>query len=206
MNENSVERLSKYKSSLQKLKSLGFIKVFSDNLADALGIQSSQVRKDFSIFGIAGKKRGGYDIEELLSCINRILGKDRVENVILVGCGNIGVALLNYKGFEKENIQIVAAFDIDPSKAGKSGKVPVLPMEEMKDLIEKNGISIAIIAVPDIAAQRVADLVISYGIRGILNFAPIRLKNQDKIEINNVDLVQEIEKVVYYVNAQKQAV
>ncbi|MBN1411271.1 MAG: redox-sensing transcriptional repressor Rex [Spirochaetales bacterium] len=201
MNENSIERLSKYKSSLQKLKTLGFLKVFSDNLADALGIQSAQVRKDFSLFGISGKKRGGYNVEDLLTSINTILGKDRIENVIIVGCGNIGIALMNYRGFVREKIKIIAGFDIDPSRMAKVEKIPIYTMEKLKDFIHAESVKIAIIAVPDIAAQRVADLLISYGIKGILNFAPIKLKSQGEVVINNVDLIQEIEKVIYYANA-----
>jgi redox-sensing transcriptional repressor len=196
-------RLSKYKNTLQRLKSLGFVKVFSDNLADALGIKATQVRKDFSIFKISGNKRGGYNIDELLAHILKILGKTSVQRVILVGLGNIGTALLNYKGFEREGIQIVAGFDIDPVKNDSAPQIPLFPMEQLTDFIRENKIEVGIIAVPDIAAQRVLDLMAQAGLRGVLNFAPIRLRGPDHLSITNVNLVQEIENLFCLVNALK---
>lgn len=203
MNRQSMIRLSKYKNTLQRLKSLGFVKVFSDNLADALGIKATQVRKDFSIFHILGNKRGGYNIDELLAHILKILGKTSIQRVVLVGLGNIGTALMNYKGFEREGIQIVACFEIDPAKLDQSLSIPVLPMEQLSDYIQNHGIEVGIISVPDIAAQRVLDLMIQTGIKGVLNFAPIRLRGPDEVVISNVNLVQEIENIFCLVNAAK---
>ena len=106
-NRKCIMRLSRYKNGLKRLKALGFIKVFSDNLADAAGVTPSQVRKDFSIFGISGNKRGGYKVDELIEKLNDILGKNEIQDVILVGAGHIGTALLKYKGFDAalENLQ-----------------------------------------------------------------------------------------------------
>ena len=106
MAKKTLTRLIRHKNALQRFKKLGFIKVFSDNLADATGSTPSQVRKDFSLFGISGNKRGGYQINELLEQLNSILGKDKIHNVIVAGAGNIGSALLKYEGFEKEGIKI----------------------------------------------------------------------------------------------------
>ncbi|RJP28026.1 MAG: redox-sensing transcriptional repressor Rex [Candidatus Omnitrophota bacterium] len=202
MSKSTINRLSRYKSALFRLKSLGFVKVFSDNLADAVGVTPAQVRKDFSLFAIStGNKRGGYQIDALLESLNSILGTNKIQKVIIVGAGNIGTALMNYKGFEKESIEIVAAFDIDPSKYHKETKIPVLPLEELKDFIKNNNINIGIIAVPEIAAQQVLDILASAGIKGVLNFAPIRLRASDDIVINNINLASELENVVYYVHA-----
>lgn len=199
-NRNCIIRLSRYKNSLYRLKTLGFVKVFSDNLADAIGVTSEQVRKDFSLFGISGNKRGGYQVDALIEKLNSILGKDRVQKVIVVGSGHIGTALVKYRGFEKEGIKIMAAFDIDPVKHIREGELPVLPLEEMKDFVKANEIKIGIIAVPDIAAQQVADLLLQAGIRGILNFAPIRLRIPEDVVVNNVNLELELENVIYFVN------
>ena len=141
-NKNSIIRLSRYKNSLYRLKSFGFIKVFSENLADATGVTSSQVRKDFSLFGITGNKKGGYIIDELIKSLNEILGKNVTTNVIVAGAGNIGSALIKYKGFEKENIKILAAFDTDSTKVskGRDIDVPVLPLEQMSKFIKDNDI------------------------------------------------------------------
>ncbi|MDD5595064.1 MAG: redox-sensing transcriptional repressor Rex [Candidatus Omnitrophica bacterium] len=199
-NRNSIIRLSKYKNALYRLQSLGFVKVFSDNLADAIGATASQVRKDFSLFGISGNKKGGYQIDNLLEKLNNILGKDTIQRVIIVGAGNIASALMKYKGFEKEGIKIVAAFDIDPTKLKKNNEIPVLPLEELKAFVKDNQIRIGILAVPDIAAQQVAQMLFSAGIKGILNFAPIRLESPDDRVVNNVNLEHELENLIYFVN------
>lgn len=199
-NKNCIIRLSKYKNALNRLQALGFVKIFSDNLADAIGVTASQVRKDFSIFGISGNKRGGYKIEELIEKINNILGKNELNKVIIVGAGKLGMALLKYKGFEKEGIKIVASFDIDHSKYVGDVDVPVLPLEELNNFVRKNNIRIGIIAVPDIAAQSVADSMFSAGIKGVLNFAPIRLKSPEDRVLNNVNLEVELENLIYFVN------
>jgi redox-sensing transcriptional repressor len=203
VNKNCILRLSRYKSSLYRLKSLGFVKVFSDNLADAVGVSSVQVRKDFSIFGISGNKRGGYQIDSLIERLNAILGKDKVHRAIVVGTGHIGMALMKYKGFEKEGIQIVCGFDIDPAKYVRDGAVPVLPLDEMKEFVRTNEIRIGIIAVPDLAAQQAADSMVSAGVKGILNFAPLRLRVPTHIVINNVNLATELENVIYFVNVME---
>lgn len=199
-NKNCVIRLSRYKNSLYRLKALGFVKVFSDNLADAVGVTAEQVRKDFSLFGITGNKRGGYQIDTLIDKLNNLLGKDQIQNVVVAGLGNIGTALSKYRGFEKEGIKIVAAFDIDPAKFNRTADIPVMPLEELEAYIHEHHIKIGIIAVPDIAAQNVADTMIGAGISGILNFAPIRLRSPEEIVINNVNLELELENVIYYVN------
>ena len=199
-NKNCIIRLSRYKNALYRLQALGFVKVFSDNLADAVGGTASQVRKDFSIFGISGNKKGGYQIDSLLKKLNSILGKDQLQKVIVVGAGHIGSALMRYRGFEKEGIKIVAGFDIDPAKINRSNSVPVLPLDEVKSFIKSNGIRIAILAVPDIAAQTAADLICTSGIKGILNFAPLRLKSAEGCIINNVNLEIELENLIYFVN------
>ena len=199
-NRNSIIRLSKYKNALYRLQSLGFVKVFSDNLADAIGATASQVRKDFSLFGISGNKKGGYQIDNLLEKLNNILGKDTIQKVIIVGAGNIASALMKYKGFEKEGIKIVAAFDIDPTKLKKNNEIPVLPLEELKAFVKENQIRIGILTVPDIAAQQAAQILFSAGIKGILNFAPIRLESPDDCVVNNVNLEHELENLIYFVN------
>ncbi len=201
VNKNYIIRLSNYRHALKRFKTLGFIKVFSDNLADATGVSSAQVRKDFSIFGISGNKKGGYQIESLLERLNDILGKDRIQRVIIVGAGKIGKALINYKGFEQDGIKVVAAFDVNSSRRPDEVDVPIYGLEKLKPYVKKNGVEIGIIAVPDNAAQRVMDLLVEAGIKGVLNFAPIRLRSDADTIINNVDLRSELENLIYFVNA-----
>lgn len=203
VNKNCIIRLSKYKNALAKLKALGFVKVFSDNLADAAGVASSLVRKDFSIFGITGNKKGGYLVDELIEKINDILGKSDIQKVVIAGAGNIGSALMKYSGFEKEGLKVSAVFDSDPSKTDGKGPVPVLPIDSMKDYIKQNKIKIGIICVPDVAAPGVFDAMVASGIKGVLNFAPVSLKSQEDIVVENVNLVGELESLIYFVNASK---
>jgi len=204
INKQCITRLARYRNALYRLKSLDFVRVFSDNIADAIGVTSSQVRKDFSIFGITGKKRGGYKIADLIQQIGSVLGRDEMHNAIVIGVGNIGNALISYPGFLKENIKIVAAFDIDPSKHDKDGDLPILPLDEISDYIKEERIKIAVIATPDIAAQQVVDIIVSAGVRGILNFAPIRLKSGSNVVISNVNLGLELETLIYFVKVFKE--
>jgi redox-sensing transcriptional repressor len=202
-NKTCIIRLSRYKNALYRLRSLGFIKVFSDNLADAVNVTASQVRKDFSIFGISGNKKGGYQVDALIEKMNSILGKDTVQKVIVAGSGNIGTALTKYQGFHKEGIEIKACFDIDPAKYSRNAAIPILPLDEMKDFIAKNNILLGIISVTDIAAQRVLDMMAQAGIRGILNFAPIQLKAPADCIVTNVNVAVELENLIYFVNMTK---
>ena len=201
--KNCILRLSKYKNSLKKLKALGFKKVFSDNLADAIEVTSSQVRKDFSEFNITGSKRGGYLVDDLLEKIEKILGKDVTQSVIIVGAGNLGQALMNYDGFAKEQIKIEAAFDINPNKINTSAEIPIYPLDNLCDFVIANKISTGIITVPSAAVQQVADLLISSGIKGILNFAPVNIKGTESCIINNVNFIIELENLFYRINQLK---
>ncbi|MCJ7812302.1 redox-sensing transcriptional repressor Rex [bacterium] len=203
VNKKSISRLSRYRKALFRFKELGFVKVFSDTLGEAVGVTASQVRKDFSLFGIPGNKRGGYQIDTLIDKLQNILGKDYDQKVIIVGIGNIGNALIKYKGFEREGIKIVAGFDIDPAKVNKKSTVPIYPLDEIHSYVKRHGITIGIIAVPEIVAQEVCDKMISAGIKGILNFAPLRYKGAENAMINNVNLQAELENVIYFVNVLK---
>lgn len=205
MNRKCILRLSRYKNALKRLKALGFVKVFSGNLADAAGVTSSQVRKDFSLFGISGNRRGGYKVDELIDKIRDILGKNEIQKVVIVGVGNIGNALLRYKGFEAGGIKIVAGFDIDPTKIQTRSDVPILPMEDFATFVKQNDIKIGILAVPDVAAHHVSEIMIAAGIKGILNFAPIQLRGAADVIISNINLEVELENLIYFVNAADKA-
>jgi len=201
--KNCILRLCRYRRCLKDLKELGYVKVFSDNLGEATGVTAAQVRKDFSLFGISGNKKGGYVIDNLIEKINNILGKDEVQKVILVGTGNLGSALLKYKGFEKEDIHITAAFDADPAKQVKVGNIQVFPIRDILDYVKQNRIKIAILAVPSSVAQEVTEQLVAAGIRGILNFAPINLRVPESIMVSNSNLAIELENVIYHVSIRE---
>jgi len=204
VNKNSVMRLYQYRKSLYRLKQMGFVKVFSENLADAVNVTAAQVRHDFSVFGLVGNKRGGYTVTELIASLDKKLGKDKVQNVIVVGAGNIGKALLNYKGFETEKIKIAAIFDSEPSKIDHKLPAPILPMSDLKDFVSKHKVEVGVIAVPDVHAQQVLDEMVKAGIQGVLNFAPIRLNPpSEDFVINHVNVGLELETVIYLVHSLK---
>jgi len=200
-NRSCIIRLSRYKNALNRLKALNFVRVFSDNLADAAGVTAAQVRKDFSLFGITGNRRGGYKVDELSDQLHRILGKDQLQEFVVVGVGNIGRALLHYRGLEKSGIRIAAGFDIDPVKYDAESSSPVMPLENLVDFVRTRGIKLGIIAVPDYAAQQVLELMLSGGVKGVLNFAPICLKAPSGCIINNINLETELENLIYFINA-----
>lgn len=206
-NKNCITRLSRYKAALSHFKELGFSKIFSTYLAQAVGVTSTVIRKDFSLFKIHGKKRGGYSIDLLIACLNSILNKNETQKVILVGVGNLGSALLNYRGFEHEGFRLLAAFDIDPSKINSSSDVPIYSLTELASFILENQIEFGIITVPAMVAQQVFDIMVNAGIKGVLNFAPCSLTCDDKtVFVNYVNLELELEQLVYFTKLKNKIV
>ncbi len=196
----SLRRILLYRGSLLHLQALGVQKVYSYTLGKETGITAEQVRKDFSEYQIKGKQRGGYQVNELIAEMEKIFHKNGSQNIIVVGRGNIGSSLANYEHFIKRQINIVATFDMDPSKQRIRSEIPVYTMDRMKEIIDRFCVRTAIIAVPDIAAQGVCDLLVNYRVEGIINFAPVILKVPDHIIVNNVNLSDEIESVIYCVS------
>ncbi|MBA7523683.1 Redox-sensing transcriptional repressor Rex [subsurface metagenome] len=192
-----IKRLLEYRQCLMQLQLLGFKKVFSYTLGDKAGVTAEQVRKDFSLYGMRGNKKGGYVINELLVTINEIFQKSEVQNVIIAGMGNIGKALSQYKNFKKNNINIVAAFDIDPAKHTKKFGISVYPLNKLTSLIKEYNVNIAIIAVPDIAAQEICNILVINGIKGIMNFSPVVLQVPEDVIVNNINLGNELEGLIY---------
>ena len=176
INENMALRMVRYRKVLQKLKSLGMVSVFSNNLADALGVTPAAVRKDFSHMNMRGNKRGGYGIDTLLEHLDEYLGKTENRKVVIVGCGRIGQALIAYREFPREGITIAAGFDNNSDKLDRDADTPILSIEELGDFVKENEIDVGIIAVPESAAHDVFERMLQAGIRGILNITPVELK------------------------------
>jgi redox-sensing transcriptional repressor len=184
---------------------MGVEKVFSYTLANETGVTSDQVRKDFSEFNIKGNKRGGYNIKDLLEKMENIFHRNKDHNIVLIGMGNLGLALSKYNKFVQRNMNIVATFDIDPFKQKMRSDIPVYSMSRLKEIIDRFRVKVAILAVPEISAQEVSDELIRLGIKGLVNFAPVLLKVPPDVVINNVNLCDELESVIYYVHRQMQA-
>jgi redox-sensing transcriptional repressor len=203
--KNSLKRIFLYRACLVRLKMMGVEKVFSYTLANETGVSPDQVRKDFSEFGIKGNKRGGYKINELLDIMENLFHRNKDHNIVLIGMGNLGLALSKYSKFVQRNMNVVATFDIDPFKQKIRSDITVYSMSRLKEIIDRFRVKVAILAVPEISAQEVADDLIRHGIKGIVNFAPVLLKVPPDVIINNVNLCDELESVIYYVHKQLKA-
>jgi redox-sensing transcriptional repressor len=203
--KNSLKRIFLYRACLVRLKMMGVEKVFSYTLANETGVTADQVRKDFSEFGIKGNKRGGYQINELLDIMENLFHRNKDHNIVLIGMGNLGLALSKYSKFVQRNMNIVATFDIDPFKQKIRSGITVYSMSRLKEIIDRFRVRVAILAVPEISAQGVADELLRNGIKGIVNFAPVLLKVPPDVIINNVNLCDELESVIYYVHKQLKA-
>jgi redox-sensing transcriptional repressor len=195
-----VTRLSLYLRELQHLVRMGKATVSSHQLGQLLGFSDAQVRKDLTYFGHFGHPGVGYRCEELASAIRRILGTDRVWTVGLVGVGNLGRALLGYRGFAAKGFRIVAAFDADPRKTNTAvDGVQVYALDRLREVVAQQQIQLAMLTVPAAAAQGVADMVAAAGVTGIVNFAPVTLSLPEEISLVGVDLATELEQISFSV-------
>ena len=196
----TVYRLSTYLRCLARLKEKKIQTVSSEALAKVAGVKSTQLRKDLAYFGNFGTRGLGYDVVELSGKIADELGTSRLQPVILVGAGNLGLALVSYRGFEKEGFEIVAAFDAEPDRPrDKKTRQPILGMEGLVAFVKKTGVRVAILTVPAEAAQEVANTLVASGIAGILNFSPIVLTVPEDVMVNNVNLAIELENLSYFI-------
>ena len=196
----TIYRLSIYLRCLARLKENGLDTVSSEALAKAAGVKPTQLRKDLACFGTFGTRGLGYDVTELSSRIADELGTSRLQPVILVGVGNLGLALISYRGFEKEGFEIIAAFDENPRRPrNKQIAQPILGMDVMPKFIAEHGVKMAILSVPAPAAQEVANHLVKCGVMGILNFAPIVLTVPEDVMANNVNLAIELENLSYFI-------
>lgn len=195
----TIYRLSIYLRCLARLRENGISTVSSEALARAAGVKPTQLRKDLAYFGTFGTRGLGYDVGALSKRISDKLGTSRLQPVILVGVGHLGLSLLSYRGFEKEGFEIVAAFDLDPERRrDKEIKQPIYGMDEMSSFVKGQNIKMAILTVPAAVAQEVANHMIEAGIVGILNFAPIVLAVSEEVMVNNVNLAIELENLSYF--------
>jgi redox-sensing transcriptional repressor len=176
------------------------VTVSSAALAKAAGVKPTQLRKDLTYFGQFGIRGLGYNVESLVTRLKSVLGKARLQPVILIGAGNLGSALLHYSGFAKEGFEIIAAFDIRPDRdrTGNS-KIPLFTMDRMNRFIAEQKVKLAILSVPGVNSQAVANQLVAAGIQAILNFSPIILQVPDHVVVNNVNLAIELENLSYFI-------
>ncbi len=195
VSEPTVRRLSHYYRVLEEVAAEGKRMISSHLLAEREGITSAQVRKDLSSFGSFGRRGLGYHVEHLRQEIRALLGLDRRWRVCVVGAGHVGSALAGYRGFAEQGFDIAALFDADPERVGRT--VEGLPVRPVSQLTAREGFEIGVIATPAAAAQAVADALVTAGVRGILNFAPRKLRAPAMVTLRTVDMTMEFESLSY---------
>jgi len=196
--EATIIRLSVYSRYLHQLEKNGITTVSSGEIDEGVNGSSAQVRKDRAYCGDFGIRGVGYNVRDLNEQIIKILGLTSRWNVVIVGAGNLGSALGQYKGFQERAFNILAVFDNDITKIGlKIGGVPIYPISQLADFVKREQVQIGIVAVPAPYAQEVVDIFVDAGIKGILNFAPRVISVPDEVELRNVDLAVNLEILTY---------
>lgn len=201
----TLERLATYLRYLNTIADKDDKKTISSaDIERATGINAAQFRKDLSYFGEFGRPGIGYDVRELQKHIARILKVDEVQRVVMVGAGNLGLALLGYAALRRHNFHIVAVFDNNPNKIGwRRGDLEIQDIQRLREINESLRARIGILTVPAFAAQEVADRLVEAGVQVILNFAPINVRVPKGVVVRNVCFIQELTVLAYYLSADE---
>jgi len=195
----TVARLPLYYRALLGLAEIEVDTVSSDELAMLAGVSAAKLRKDLSYLGSYGTRGVGYDVAFLLRQIGKELGLGRSWSVAIVGVGNLGSALANYRGFAQRGFEVAALFDADPAKVGQMvGGLEVRSVDDLEKVCSAQSIDIGIIATPAAAAQEIADRLVSAGVKSILNFAPVEVRVPSDVVIRKVDVAVELQIIAFY--------
>lgn len=200
VSELTAGRLSVYLRCLNALDAAGVKTVSSKALAERFQLNAAQIRKDLAYFGEFGIRGVGYYVKELKRHLRMILGLDRTVRVAILGAGNLGLALADYPGFRQEGFAIVALFDTERAKIGRRSKggVRIHEIGELRKLVRRDQIDIAVVAVPAASAQGVVNTAVAAGIRAVLNFSPGTLKVPPGVKMKNVDLTVSLESLSFF--------
>ena len=204
ISEPTTSRLSLYLRFLNELDGRGVKTVSSKMLAEQFGLNAALIRKDLSHFGDLGVRGVGYVVEDLRRELRSILGLDRRLGVAIVGAGNLGLALADYPGFRQEGFRIVALFDNLREKVGRISRsgVTIYDISDLKQVARREGITIAVIAVPEASARDVVQTVVQAGIKAILNFSPGALRVPPHVKLKSVDLTVSLESLSFYLASE----
>jgi redox-sensing transcriptional repressor len=200
ISELTTNRLSVYLRCLTTLDAAGVRTVSSRALAEQFHLNAAQIRKDLAYFGEFGVRGVGYYVKELRRHLRQILGIDKSVRVAIMGAGNLGLALADYPGFRQEGFEIAALFDNLREKVGQQSKsgVPIFDIDDLKKIVRREGIRIAVIAVPAASAQHVLNLVVASGIKAVLNFSPGTLQAPPDVKLKSVDLTVSLESLSFF--------
>ncbi len=196
----TVERLSEYRRTLLQYHALGKNYIYSHELAQLLHITAVQVRRDLMLIGYSSVMKKGYDVKELITTIGSIIDLDEGQNVAIVGAGNLGKAIIGYFKGKRSKLNMVASFDNDPQKINKviSG-VKCYDIKDMEKIIKDLDVRIAVLTVPTDFARDLTELLVKFGIKGILNFTTVPLNVPSNVFLEEYDMITSIEKVAYFV-------
>jgi len=196
----TIERLSQYRRALLLCSEKGMTHIFSHEIAEIQHITAVQVRRDLMLIGYSGNLRKGYNVSDLIELIGDIIDSPSGQKVAIFGMGNLGRALTHYLRGKRENLFVVAAFDVDDKLINHSfDGIPCFPMDRLKEIVQKEQIKIGVIAVPVGQAALTAKLVTEAGIKGILNYTPTPLEVPEGVFLEEYDMITSIEKVAFYV-------
>jgi redox-sensing transcriptional repressor len=200
VSELTTNRLSVYLRCLNALDDTGVRTISSQALAEQFRLNAAQIRKDLAYFGEFGVRGVGYYVRDLKRHLRQILGLDRKLRVAIIGAGNLGLALADYPGFRQEGFEICALFDTLRSKVGEQSRagVTIFDIHDLKKIARRDGVSIAVIAVPAAAAQDVLNLVVAAGIKAVLNFSPDTLQVPPDVKLKSVDLTVSLESLSFF--------
>jgi redox-sensing transcriptional repressor len=197
--EATVARLPIYLRSLLEVAEVKTTTISSERLADLAGVNAAKVRKDLSYLGSYGTRGVGYDVEYLLYQISRQLGLNQDWPVVIVGVGNLGHALANYRGFAARGFRVVALFDADPGKVGERiGELEIRAMDDLSRVVREEGVAIGVLTTPPQVAQEVADRLVDAGVTAVLNFAPTVITVPAHVSLRKVDLSIELQILSFY--------
>jgi redox-sensing transcriptional repressor len=200
VSELTTNRLSVYLRCLNALDDAGVQTISSQALAEQFHLNAAQIRKDLAYFGEFGVRGVGYYVRDLKRHLRKILGLDKKLRVAIIGAGNLGLALADYPGFKQEGFEIAALFDTISAKVGEQSRsgVPIYDIRDLKRTVKRDGISIAVLAVPAAAAPQVVELVVGAGIKAVLNFSPGTLQVPPGVKLKSVDLTVSLESLSFF--------
>ena len=204
----TAKLLSLYYRSCKRFHRENIDKASSKQIAEAIGIDPATVRRDFSYFGELGRRGFGYDVNKLMTFFAELLNDNATTKVLLVGVGNVGRALLHYRFQERNRMQLVMAFDTDDNElvgTQTEDNIPIYGISQIKDKIAQEDIKTAILTVPSVKAQEVADLLVDAGIEGILCFSPVNLNLPRHVVVQYVDLTSELQTLLYFMKEEEKS-
>lgn len=199
----TAKRLSLYYRIFKRFNTEKIEKASSKQIAEAIGIDAATVRRDFSYFGELGRRGFGYDVKKLMTFFADLLNDNNITYVALVGVGNMGKALLHYRFEERNQMKIVMAFDRDEHEAVGTitdDGIPIYPISQLQEKLSDSEVKTAILTVPSVKAQEVANQLVNTGIKGILSFSPVNLSVPKDVVVQYVDLTSELQTLLYFMN------